>query len=298
MTQGDVLEAVENGQLPLCASIEANQMGALIKRGDKWVICAIFGYKGIVRLFPDSSTKFASTLATQPIKQVIILEPEKITHWRDVEKVFSNITKSEYLFESQAPSKPNVMLGGYMHLETTTTIENFAGEIANVFSMAMPEEKREAFNKQFPKNNGMRLNTKAIDIEPERLRIDLNDIERVFGSRVLQASLTDHRVQNKDTDFSLPLTHPIEEIVFRVLQHAPNANVRQVWKMLRQEISNDNEPTFDIDAIITEMTPDTIYWAGTGSDEKSMGYESFRKNTLVTVKRHIKNANESTEKQK
>ncbi|PJC85872.1 hypothetical protein CSW98_12505 [Vibrio sp. HA2012] len=55
LTIGDILDAVDSGQLTFSALIDACNLSALIKLNDRWQVAAAFNYNGMVKLVDDVS---------------------------------------------------------------------------------------------------------------------------------------------------------------------------------------------------------------------------------------------------
>ncbi|WP_193246455.1 hypothetical protein [Vibrio navarrensis] len=290
MTKGDVFAAIEQGQLPLCAGIEADNLGALTSKDGQKVLCAAFGYFGVVRLLSDVSKRLIFTQSNQTTNTVIVLEPDKVKGWRAIADAFPNIEESQYQYSKNAPSNPPEMaFAACAGLKTQATLQNNLGKLAKVFSYALSEEQRTEIKSQYPEVPSERLLVSGITIEPHALRVDLEDVQRVFGRDVIRGEsqcLPNHIEKQHQT--RLPLLHPIEQIIYRVLMDQPNAKSNHIWNLLRQECNSDEEPIYDIDALIESITPTTLTWIGRDETEKSMSYDSFRRNTVNGVRRFIR----------
>ncbi|HDI3138717.1 TPA: hypothetical protein PMB18_003737 [Vibrio cholerae] len=296
MTKGDVFAAIEQGQLPLCAGIEADNLGALTSKDGQKVLCAAFGYFGVVRLLSDVAKRLIFTQSNQTTNTVIVLEPDKVKSWRAITDAFPNIEESQYQYSKNAPTNPPEMVfAACAGLKTQATLQNNLGKLAKVFSYALSEEQRTEIKSQYPEVPSERLLVSGITIEPHALRVDLEDVQRVFGRDVIRGEsqcLPNHIEKQHQT--RLPLLHPIEQIIYRVLMDQPNAKSNHIWNLLRQECNSDEEPIYDIDALIESITPTTLTWIGRDETEKSMSYDSFRRNTVNGVRRFIRAENAQT----
>ncbi|EPR4994944.1 hypothetical protein ACU6DI_004037 [Vibrio navarrensis] len=289
MTKGDVFAAIEQGKLPLCAGIEADNLGALTSKDGQKVLCAAFGYFGVVRLLSDVAKRLIFTQSNQTTNTVIVLEPDKVKGWRAIADAFPNIEESQYQYSKNAPSNPPEMVfAACAGLKTQATLQNNLGKLAKVFSYALSEEQRTEIKSQYPEVPSERLLVSGITIEPHALRVDLEDVQRVFGRDVIRGEsqcLPNHIEKQHQT--RLPLLHPIEQIIYRVLMDQPNAKSNHIWNLLRQECNSDEEPIYDIDSVIDSITATTLTWARKDEGEASMSYYSFRKNRVNSVKRYI-----------
>lgn len=303
LTEGDILDAVDSGQLTFSALVEAQNLGALIKRGESWKVAAVFDYNGMVKLFGNVSKQYSLALKPNDVSQLVVLQPEKICNWRSTVKEFGNVEESSFEYLKEAPSQPNQAVAAYTGLEVVPTMRNNVGKLTNslteLMSKMAPDADFEELKSQCPETDAMRLQTKPIKVEPERLRLDLEDIAKVFGSdSVKSVSLTVKQLvtdsvknitpTSPDKVSNVVLTHPIEQIVFRVLESNALIRADKVWNLLRKDIKLDTNRQYDTDSVITEMTQDDISWFGKGDTENSMSYESFRKNTVSDVRRFLK----------
>ncbi|SJN60067.1 hypothetical protein VR7878_03971 [Vibrio ruber DSM 16370] len=85
------------------------------------------------------------------------------------------------------------------------------------------------------------------------------------------------------------LTHPIEQIVYRILKQDPDARADKIWNMMRTEFRQGGARQYDVDGVIESMSADDICWFGKGLEtENEMGYEAFRKNTVYKVRKLVK----------
>ncbi|PAR43178.1 hypothetical protein [Vibrio metoecus] len=251
---------------------------------------------GVVRLLSDVSKRLIFTQSNQTTNTVIVLEPDKVKGWRAIADAFPNIEESQYQYSKNAPSNPPEMVfAACAGLKTQATLQNNLGKLAKVFSYALSGEQRTEIESQYPEVPSERLLVSGITIEPHALRVDLEDVQRVFGLDVIRGE--SQRLPNytgEQYQAMFPLNHPIEQIIYRVLMDQPNAKASQIWNLMRQEFNSDEEPIYDTDAIIESMTPTTLTWIGRDETEKSMSYDSFRRNTVNGVRRFIRAENAQT----
>ncbi|WP_158133552.1 hypothetical protein [Vibrio navarrensis] len=189
MTKGDVFAAIEQGQLPLCAGIEADNLGALTSKGGQKVLCAAFGYFGVVRLLSDVSKRLIFNQSNQTTNTVIVLEPDKVKGWRAIPDAFPNIEESQYHYSKNAPSNPpEIVFAACAGIKAQATMENVVGQLAKIASLAIPEAQRSDLENQFPETLSQRLLVSGIAIEPQALRIDFEDIQRVYGHETIRST--------------------------------------------------------------------------------------------------------------
>lgn len=198
------------------------------------------------------------------------------------------------------------------------------GGWADTLAMALAPEKAQSLKEQFPVSDSHYLDTISITIEPNRVRIDLDDIEEIFGKESLKfsgylpidsgSSVVSSPVTSGqpavDLAVNVPVisvtltetvavkpvifTHPIEQIVHRVLIANPSLNADKIWVLIRKDVNQEGQRIYDIDNVIDEMTADSVSWFGKGESlDNEMSYDSFRKSTVYRVKKRLKEEDKS-----
>ncbi|PJC85873.1 hypothetical protein CSW98_12510 [Vibrio sp. HA2012] len=197
----------------------------------------------------------------------------------------------------------------YAGITAVPTATQMVGTFADTLSSFFPGDKANEFKKQFPKVDSTRLQTNPITIEPGRLRLDLQDITELFGndsvkdngnptvkSADVTVASTVEVTASTETNSATQqvLTHPIEQIVLRILQAFPDARADQIWNLIREDVKRESNRIYDIDSAVISVTADDIVWFGKGiQSENEMGYEAFRKNTVYKVRKYLKASSES-----
>lgn len=313
LTRGDILDAVDSGKLAFAALIDTCNLGALVKLNDRWQVAAVFDFNGMVKLGNNVSKQFALAFQPQSVNQFLVIQPEKMQNWRSVLDVFSNIEESRIPYLEKAPVQPSRPVGAYAGLEVVPTMQNKVANIANGFadlaSSFMPDLKLDEVTQKYPKTDSMCLQSKSITVEQERLRLDLQDVAELFGNDSVRGNGSS-TVNSVDVTVGasvevtgstetgsvkpIPLTHPIEQIVLRVLQAYPQAEPKEIWNLIREDIQCISGRVFDIDSVIDSMTGDNIQWFGVGVHSvNELGYESFRRNTVYKVRKYLKASSEN-----
>ncbi|MDC5856328.1 hypothetical protein [Vibrio europaeus] len=86
------------------------------------------------------------------------------------------------------------------------------------------------------------------------------------------------------TDFNQSVeTHPIKEIQKRVLEKYPDAQSREVWNRIRQDIRTEAYE-FDIDMVVDEISDERLIYKSTG--EEGLSYRRFQ-NILSEVRKNM-----------
>ncbi len=278
LTQWDVLGAIESGKLNFCAQVELGNVGALYK--SEFVV-SVFDYMGMVKLFKPLSKRFALSMESHGCRCFVVMEPQNIKRWRSVGDAFGEMTQKNVKFIDKAVTLPQFQFYAYASVGSLPTVENVVGTLTNMIAECMPQKDMTKLKAQYPWADTQSLHAFTIKIKPEQLRIDKNDLDRVFS--LSQPLTSDINVSDHI------LTHPIEQIVHRVLLDNPQFNADKVWALLRKELNQDGERRYDVDGVIDVMTLDEIQWFGRGVDsDNRMTYGSFRKNTVYNVKRYLK----------
>ncbi|EGQ8312381.1 hypothetical protein DC897_RS22430 [Vibrio parahaemolyticus] len=313
LTKWDILEAIEEDKLCLFAQISATSLGAIHPPSQS--VAAIFDYKGLVQLTNPTSKQFALSSEPVPVQHVIVVELHCINRWRSVTDVFDNVLQASFKFSPNALTQPNKPFLAYMAINASLTTESMVGEFITKASKVLPNEAMHQVAKQYPSQRGQRLSTDAMTVKPTQIRVDMEEVVRVFGEAALlnggcQAvstvettlnSTVGHTANqylgtvNEPTDIRLnsvtqPMPiHPIAQIAYRVLKLNPQARSDKVWNMIRQDVrENEFNRQFDVDALVDSITQDSVTWFGRGDNENTMSYDSFRKNILVDIRRQIK----------
>ena len=343
LSKGDVLDAVEQKKIPLCGVLKAKKMGAIHPTSKS--VPAIFNYEGIVRFTESTSFNFAFSGKAQPCTHAIILEPQRIMHWQPVKSVFGNVVSADFKLDERVLNQPTVTLIAYTQIERLRTLDSSLEALTNTFNRSLGLKADDEVQDSSPKYH---LKTTPVTVEPAQLRVDLEDIQRVFGVDVFKAnalvsvtasvtpvepstssngvtvtssanerlapvtcngsnalasvtlsasnalpsvsSTVKRRLDSVDQRY---LTHPLAHVVIRILEAPPEAKAITVWNILRQDVNqNEFQREYDTDVLIESMTQDTLTYFGRGEKEKTMSYESFRKNVLAGAKRLFKTSQE------
>ncbi|WP_417878407.1 hypothetical protein [Vibrio sp.] len=313
LTKWDILEAIEEDKLCLFAQISAKSLGAIHPPSQS--VAAIFDYKGLIQLTNSTSKQFALSLEPVPVQHVIVVESHCINRWRSVTDAFDNVLQANFKYSPNALTQPNKPFLAYMAINASLTTESMVGEFITKASKVLPNEVMHQVAEQYPSQRGQRLSTDAMMVKPTQIRVDMEEVVRVFGEAALlnggcQAvstvettlnSTVGHTANqyletvNAPTDIRLnsvtqPMPiHPIAQIAYRVLKLNPQARADKVWNTIRQDVrENEFNRQFDVDALVESITRDTVTWFGRGDNENTMSYDSFRKNVVVDVRRQIR----------
>jgi len=263
---------------------------------------------------------------------------------------------ADFKLDERVLNQPTVTLIAYTQIERLRTLDSSLEALTNTFSKSLGLKADDEVQDSPPRYH---LKTTPVTVEPAQLRVDLEDIQRVFGVDVFKAnalvsvtasvtpvesSTSSNGVPvetsasngastvessaneclapvtcngsnalasvNPNASNALPsisstvksrldsvdqryLTHPLAHVVIRILETHPEAKAITVWNILRQDVNqNEFQREFDTDVLIESMTQDTLTYFGRGEKEKTMSYESFRKNVLAGAKRLFKSSQE------
>lgn len=282
-TQGDILDFVEQGLFPLCARITERHMSALHVVEGKDAVSMVFSYDGMVALSKDVSRAFTRTNQKQIVKRVLVLEPNKIQHWKSPESVFGEITNTRLKMVSNVaiPQKPFVALTKVLMGQSLKQVgSNF---IATLMSLS-DKEPPEGMPREV--DNTLYFQASNIVIKPEDLRLDLHELSTVLGSNDTEKPTCQNVIEVCSDEV---VTHPIEQIVYRILRSDRNLRTDKIWRLLRLDVNREGKRKYDIDSVIDEMTADDISWFGRGVDSTlTMSYDSFRRGLVARVRKAVK----------
>ncbi|MCG3727779.1 hypothetical protein, partial [Vibrio cincinnatiensis] len=237
LTQGDVWGAIEDNALSLCALINATELGAFHPkyRG----VVAIFDYQGTVRLTRSVSKSFASSLAPQRCKNMVILQPENIQRWKTVLERFPNATEAAFPYQELRLSLPEQAFLAQGQISASLTAKSVFGHLLNTIDSIIPNQF-DALTQQYPKQAAQRLNITPITVESTELRVNVDDLVTTFGEGVWRVNGYDsvNSTVGVRTDLRLDavhqriLIHPIAQIAYRVLESNPNAKANKIWNLI------------------------------------------------------------------
>ncbi|ENQ8062031.1 hypothetical protein ACEQ2R_004573 [Vibrio parahaemolyticus] len=315
LTRWDILEAIEGQQLNVYAQINANHLGAIHPKSRS--VAAIFDYKGIVQLTDPVAKQFAQSLESVSVKHLIIVESHCVNRWRSVTDAFDNVLQANFQYLPHALNQPNSAFLACAAVNASLTTESVVGEFITRASKVLPDDLTHHladFTEQHPNQRGQRLSTDVLTVNPTQIRVDTEEVIRTFGKEVLLNrgspanstvetaldttdkdrerlhsgsvdSVEAHRLKSVNQRL---LTHPIDQIIHRMLVAQPTIRGDKLWAMIRMDVNHNNPRQYDIDNVISEMSQTRIEWFGQGThSENSMSYDSFRRGAIQRVKTYI-----------
>lgn len=292
LTKGDILDAVENKQMSLAATIDVRAMGAIVVTKERQhKLSAVFDYNGMVKLPFDIAKHFAISNKMTPVKKVMIIEPEKVCNWHSVTERFGNIESSRVDYTKAKPSQPTGRFVAFTCVEQgfsgVQMLTNYMLSIAKCCSTQKIE------NPLIKEDNQPYLQTVSLTIEPERIRVEVKDIVNIFGKHSLSESQSNDNKEGQSKPIIQPepliFTHPIKQIVHRVLIDYPDFYADKIWVQIRKDVNQDGPRIYDIDNVIDTITADSVSWFGKGDSlDNEMSYDSFRRSCVYQVKKQIK----------
>ncbi|MFL7009795.1 hypothetical protein [Enterovibrio norvegicus] len=284
LTKGDLLYAVEQGQLLLFAKINGKGLAYCYSKvidGYKKTLGDIFDYDGVVVLSKKDSQR-ASNEPKLDLDKVLIAQPELATNWRLVSDVFPSAKTSGFFVAnvaplSKLPTKPFFAVGEVVErpsgleeavkkeIERDNTGEGFLGAL-------------ELFSKAFVGMKEKQLGTVPTRVNKADLRFDLKEVNKVFGLETTKDGLQSQKV----VDTSDVETHPIKIMINRVLLGNATVDTRTIWNVIKRDHQADTRE-IDLDSLISDMNNDEIEWFGQENTVRTMKYKTF-KNYVTTAK--------------
>ncbi len=268
VTLWEIMSLVEEGVMPFCAYVSLKNAGALTASQDKTVY-SIFNYSGLVRLTYADSRLFAEQSSSHNISYLTILEPSKVTNWRSLHDVFGEIKGA---LVEQGRYNDNIPRAEFSALTNMTIAPRVENLIASLTSMKTGQATE-------PDLTGY-LQSLAYTLQPEQLRIDMHDYEKI----------TKRNIVNKVTEDALKRelaveTHPIKQIIQRILNTHDATNTRQLWNALREDIDLERR-IYDIDSLIFNMDNEELEYFGLDNVTKTVGYRRFQ-NLTSEVRKNL-----------
>ncbi|SJN59896.1 hypothetical protein VR7878_03796 [Vibrio ruber DSM 16370] len=279
LTKGDVLALIENGDLAFCAMVDLHRMAAFNPKTN--TVLGVFNYRGMVRLYKKDSQAFTLKNKAQTLKQVFILQPDKINQWGSVAEYFGEVAHSRYRIVPKRMPQPDFAFPALAQVEIGQSFTQIGKNLLADWGKTLDVPN------QLQADNNHYFQSTWVVIQPESLRLDIEAIERLCGQH--QSSMAENSVQSPAISQLEALTHPIEQIVYRILKQDPDARADKIWNMMRTEFRQGGARQYDVDGVIESMSADDICWFGKGLEtENEMGYEAFRKNTVYKVRKLVK----------
>ncbi|WP_394212288.1 hypothetical protein [Enterovibrio calviensis] len=280
VTQGDLLEAVEQGQLSLLAKIDQQDLAYSYrehKEGYKVTLGDVFDYSGLI-LLSKAESKRAIKESKIELLSALVAQPELAENWRKISKVFPNANQDGWYVSNIKPldfipDKPFHAVGSLVEMPSgLKKAKKFVDE----------ERKKEIedrsysdpfdfFEKAMSKIDERQLAPTKVKIDKDSLRFDLVSVHKVFGLDTNQNALQSPIIVNVgDVE-----THPIKDLIHKVLKAKPDADYQTIWNLIKKD--NRTEPRqIDKDGVISEINNDEIAWFGKNDAVKVLKYITFR----------------------
>ncbi len=252
------------------------------------MICAIFNYRGVVRLSKDISRKLALTNKPQMIEQVSILQPDKISYWGTVESYFGPVKHSRFQIHSAPLDKPNHPFIALAKVEVGHSLGQMTKNMfAELASLAGDKVKEGSAISEIKPDYNSYLQSAYLRIEPSQLRLDLDTLLPFYSqTETEKETLTAPVVAENKPGI---LISPVGQIVAKILEESPKLNSRKIWQEIQRDFERES-PRYDTGGVISEITDDTLKWFGQGVEsENDMAYPSFKKNIVYHVRAALKN---------
>ncbi|OOF26045.1 hypothetical protein BZJ19_05780 [Salinivibrio proteolyticus] len=281
ITKGDLLAAVEEGLLSLCAWVDEKSMGAMLaaEEGHRPTLANLFAYKGVLGLTQDQSIACIHS-KTAPIRHALILEPDRVSHWREVKNDFPDAENGPFTRVSSLPQRPMAPFMAYGAIGTKATY----GQEARQLAQAGPEEwSRQGFSGLWDAlaKTGRALEAKPLAIDADQLRFDLQAVNTALDLR--PEGETGRSISAPDTGNIE--THPIKIMIRKVLAGDRDAKALKVWHAIKRDHQNDAHQ-IDEDGLITGINHDEIEWFGRGDHINRITYKTF-KNYVSDIRKSL-----------
>lgn len=277
-TKGDILELVERGELSFSANVKSDSMGAVhINDGIRYVY-GVFHYEGIVGLTKDASKSFAESGKPQQVSLVMIKHPENILGWGTVEEKFGKVEHDRTPYIPSSINKPERIIWAYPHVGVGKSGLQMINNMAVMLSKVAGTHEQNS--------NSIKEDTKdyfrsgSLKVTSDALRVDLEDLDRLIEKLkpvIEKASVTPH--------FPHIETHPIKQIIERIISNHLECSSSMVWNLLRKEFESDSK-RFDVDGVIFEITQDDLSYFGQGDVTKTITYRRFQ-NLISEVRKNL-----------
>ncbi|MEZ8027180.1 hypothetical protein [Enterovibrio norvegicus] len=281
LTKGDLLSAVERGELQLCAWVDAKALGATKSRTELYPYSQIplFDYRGVLGLSPDDSVKCIQTEESK-VEVVLINEPERVSRWRHVSDDFPDAKQCRQNEALPLAEQRELPFFAFASIGTRTVL----GEDLQNLAKAGVEEQRKAGAKRLVEaflNVDNVLEKQSMVISREQLRFDLNLVNKVFGLETVNKERKHLTSDNPTASQSRGRRNRVLDVIERALKANPQGDYHAIHKLIRDEHNqHENKADFsaksyDIDEIIQSIDSDVITWRTKSGDVKEMSRKYF-----------------------
>ncbi|MDV7106137.1 hypothetical protein R3X26_17205, partial [Vibrio sp. TH_r3] len=256
LTKGDILELIDNGELSFSAKVKTDRMGAIRLQNNTRYVYGVFCYEGMIGLTNKASKWFAEKEKAYDVNLVLIKQPENILDWETVEECFGEVEHDNTPYTHTKESKPENMIWAFSKLSVGKSGLQMMSNMAVMLSKAAGTYGKNPQDANVKEDQKDYFRSDKLRVTPEALRIDLEDLSRfIDDENKLQLQLPVEGVQvNVET-------HPIKQIIERVLVQNSGNNSREIWNLVRKDIESDLKQ-FDIDNVIFEITQDDLSYFG------------------------------------
>ncbi|MGF1779805.1 hypothetical protein, partial [Vibrio nomapromontoriensis] len=228
LTKWDVLGAIEEGNLQLCAWVDETNFGALFRLDGQRVVAAVFDYVGVVKLTPQDSKRFAITLKKHSTNVCAVLQPSNIRNWRSVPQVFGKPDVLNIHYSETMPPKAKQGTAAYTKLAVVPNFASSVHKFCELYADNFPSESQStSVQKLLDKHpvNKSYLKSYPIQIQPEHLRLNLDDIAKVFGHDSIRAFNAPTKQEQVTQCNSNALAQPLGNAQGSTVTHYVNPNV-------------------------------------------------------------------------
>lgn len=279
ITKGDLIHAVESGELALCAWVDAKALGAQIQSKDpsRSALANLFDYRGVLSLTSKQSIDCVSSLKTA-ISRTLILEPEFVSYWRSASTDYPKAKTVRFSSVTALSNKPLDPFVAFASIGTQAVYGQRAKQLAKA---GTDEWQKEGFSGLFDAllDTEEELAIKPLEIRFDQLRFDLEVVNKVFGLETDKGAVQSPKVVNVEGIE----THPIKIMISIVLAGNCEANARTIWNAIKRD-HQTNAKQIDTDSLISTMNNDEIEWFGQKDVVRITKYKTFQ-NLIAEVRK-------------
>ncbi|WP_345316290.1 hypothetical protein [Ferrimonas gelatinilytica] len=278
LSEGDLLDLVERDVVSLCARVEGTEFAAMLKAKDgEYGLGNLFHYRGMISLPNSVSVKLINDEKAS-LTRALILEPEGVSQWRSNQALAQEHPKMSFSYCGNLSVLPQNPFWAFTCVQALPDMHSIMKGFETMTAALADQtvDRLDAFKAMTQKH----LSTAALNIKPHQLRFELESIK---------AHLRHNSVTTKP--FVAPtetLTHPIKQILARMLTTQPHLRSDRLWNMLRTEVNQDGPREYDVDSVISNMTHDDLSWFGRDRNkENTVSYGRFQ-NLVSEVRKALK----------
>ena len=254
-------------------------------------------YYGLISIHPSYTHQLLQNKKITINSRVVISKPAAITHW-ETEHQF----KSEEFLDFLKITDWNTYSSDFAKSQTRLLAMPLPGESPGLMKMfvtainsipqknKLPEESAPEMP-QFPDHSYSFWKHGEFDLQS--LRVTHEEIQKIREGLTSSVTRAITQVADKGSQVTPPNStaerdrvNELHEVLIRLIRDHPELSARKMWNLLKAE-SLSVTKTYDLDAIIDEVTSDKIIWISRHGNQSVLAQSSFA-STVSQLKKQLR----------